>query len=391
MMPGVEKKSIPLVGQENIWSQLLKIFQNNRVAGAYLFHGPQGTGKEGFAIRFSSLLNCHHPNRDSCGTCPSCIKFRRLQHPNLTLVIPFPKDREIRKEDPPEKALSDKTISYLQELIDRKGEDPYTKINLPRANTILLNSIRQLREKVYLKAIESGRKMILIFDAHKLMTQQAPSGNALLKLVEEPPENTTFILTTDYPDQLAETIRSRCQSIYFPPLSEEKLAHFLMDTIRIEKTEAHLIAHLSQGDVRLAKNLAMENQDELDSVITSLIEWITSNSESGWRKFFFFGISAYRSDPDEFFLHMKLLSYWFLDTMNVQKANGQAKLILLRNRQKIEEFSRRYPSADFPAIISAIEMCKDSLSRNYNINLVLINLLLDIEESLTRSKRQPHE
>jgi len=374
-----------LVNQENIWLRLLASFQNNRVSSAYLFHGPRGVGKEGFAIRFAALLNCVNPKQKVCGICPSCLKFRKLQHPNMTMVIPLPKERDIKKGDPPVKALSDKTVRYLHELTAKKAEDLYLKIHLPQANTILLNSIRFLREKVYLKAMETGRKMILIFDAHQLMTQQAESGNALLKILEEPPDNTTFILTTEYPDRLSETIRSRCQNIYFPPIPEKELVHFLKEELKMNETEAHLIAHLSQGDVRMAKNLGVENLDELNSVITSLISWITSNSESGWRKFLHHGISVYRADPDEFFFHMQLLSYWFRDVLHVQKANGQANLILRGIKDDITDFSKRYPSADFPTIVSAIEVCRDSLSRNYNINLVLINLLLDIKDNLIRS------
>ena len=370
------------VGQEEIWHRLVAIFGNNRVAGAYLFHGPPGTGKEGFAIRFASLLNCLNPKDDSCGVCSSCLKFKKLQHPNLTLVVPLPKDRDVRKDDPPVKALSDRTLQYLQELITQKSKDVYFKINLPRANTILLNSIRHLREKVYLKAMETGRKMILVFDAHKLMTQQGESGNALLKILEEPPGNTTFILITEYSERLAGTILSRCQSVYFPPVPEEELVYFLKKNMAIEKTEALLLAHLSQGNVRMAKNLAVEKMEDLVVMVTSLVEWVTSSSESGWRNFLHHGITMYRGDPQEFFFHLQLLSYWFRDAMVVKKANGQAKLILGRVEKEIRDFSQRYPSADYPGIVSAIETCTDSFSRNYNITLVLMNLLLDIQENL---------
>ncbi|MFQ6674568.1 MAG: ATP-binding protein, partial [Fidelibacterota bacterium] len=352
------------------------------VAGAYLFHGPPGTGKEGFAIKFAALVNCREPEDEPCGTCLSCVKFRKLQHPNLTLVIPLPRDRDISKKDPPEKALSDKTLTRLGELLARKSSVLYSKIDLPRANTILLNSIRELRRRVYLKAAEQGRKVILVFDAHDLMTQQGESGNALLKILEEPPDNTTFVLTTEYPDRLAETIRSRCQSIYFPPVPEKRVVQYLVERMGKEEAEGRLIANLSQGNVRMATSLAEENLEEVDVLLKTMVGWITSNSESGWESFVNHGISVFRADPQELSPHLKLLSTRFRDAMYLQRLDGEAMVILSRVEGDVRKFAEQFPGADFAAIISDIETCGDSLSRNYNISLVFINLLLNIKENL---------
>lgn len=371
-----------LVGQKPVWNRLKRAVENDRIASAYLFHGPSGVGKEGFALRFASLLNCRAPRGEPCGLCPSCIKFGKLHHPNLTLVLPLPKDRDISKDDPPIKALSDKTLSLLEDLTQQKASDPYRKIDLPRANTILLNTIREIRGKAYLKAMEAGRKMILVFDAHKLMTQQAESANALLKILEEPPENTTFVLTTDYPDRLSETIRSRCQTIYFPPVPEDEITRFLIKSVKKKEPEAHLMAHLSQGNIRTALSLSAGNLEEVDTLVTSLINWITSNSESGWRSFLHHGMSVYRTNAGEFAFHLQLLSYWFRDAMHTQKGDGEAELILRTCGEAIRDFAERYPKANYPEIVSAVETCTHSLSRNYNISLVLTNLLLDIQENL---------
>ncbi|MEE9167289.1 MAG: DNA polymerase III subunit [Candidatus Neomarinimicrobiota bacterium] len=371
-----------LVDQQAVWDRLTAAFRNGRISSAYLFQGPAGTGKEGFALKFAALLNCRNPGKDPCGECPSCTKFGALQHPNLTLVVPLPRDRDIKKDDPPARALSDKTLATLQKLTAKKGSDPYCKIDLPRANTILLVSIRYIRKKIYLKSIESGRKMIILFDAHKLMTQQAESGNALLKILEEPPADTTFVLTTEYPERLSETIRSRCQGIYFPPVPEKDIVHLLTETMGKEESEALLIAHFSQGNVRTARSLAREKLEELDALLDSLIDWTTSGSGSGWRSFLHHGISVYRTDAGEFSFHLQLLSYWFRDAMYLQKGDGDAELILGRREARIREFAKKYPDANFPEIISSVETCTHSLSRNRNINLVLTNLLLDIELNL---------
>lgn len=376
-----------LATQNNVWKRILMAQHNGRVGSAYLFHGPHGAGKEGYALLFSALLNCRHPVDLPCGNCPSCTKFRYLQHPNISFLVPFPRDRDIDKDDPPLKALSDNTLSLLKDLMARKAGDPYTKISLPRAGTILLNSVRELREKIYLKAVERGRKFVLIFDAHTLMTQQGESANALLKIIEEPPDNTTFILCTEYPERLAETIRSRCQGVYFPSLSEDILSSYLVDRMNQDEPRARLIAHLSQGNARLARSLVQEDLDDLDSLVGKLVAWLTRATDDGYRSFVAHALSVYRAAPQELSLHFQLLSTFFRDAYYFQTLNGGAQLILVRLEDEIKRVCDRFPGADFSRIVSAIELCMDSLSRNYQANLVFMNLLLDIRKGLRAEPR----
>ena len=110
-----------IVGQQEIWNRLLSIFRRNRIGNAYLFHGPAGSGKEAMAVRFASLLNCQKPSGSPCFSCPSCSKFDSLQHPNLTIIVPFPRNKVIDKNDPPLKALAPKTAELLTELMTKKG------------------------------------------------------------------------------------------------------------------------------------------------------------------------------------------------------------------------------------------------------------------------------
>lgn len=246
----------------------------------------------------------------------------------------------------------------------------------------MMNSVRDIREKIYLKALEAGRKMILIFDAHKLMTQQGESANALLKIVEEPPENTSFILVTDFPQHLSETIRSRCQEVYFPPIPEKGLMDYLTGELGKESGESRLIAHLSQGNVRTMITLVQEELSEIERLIETLVGWTTSATAENWSNFLRHFISLYRSDKEAFSFHIQLLVHWFRDAMHIQKLNGQAELILENSVEELEAFASRFPSADYAAIVSELGTCAEPLSRNYNPNLVLTNLLLDIQENL---------
>ena len=106
----VNKKMIKIIGQDYIWNKLKLVHSKNKVANAYLFYGSDGTGKEGMAIKFSALLNCQNKNIAPCGKCNSCLKIKTFQHPNISLIIPLPKEKTINKNDNPNKALTNKTL-----------------------------------------------------------------------------------------------------------------------------------------------------------------------------------------------------------------------------------------------------------------------------------------
>jgi len=376
-----------IIGQDAVWNRLAAISRGDRVGNAYLFHGPAGVGKEGMAIQFASLLNCQNPTDEPCLNCPSCAKFKSLQHPNIHIVVPFPRNKDINKDDPPLKALSPKTLEMLIELMKQKGCDPYIKLELPRAKTILINSIREIREKVYLKAIETGQKMVLIFEAEKLMSQQGESANALLKILEEPPDGTTLIVCTEYQERLSETIRSRCQSIFFPAVPESVIAPFLEENFQVSSEEAVLVAHLSQGNVRMGKSLAESDLTDVTATLQSLLSWAVSGTESGWRKFIAHGVATYRSSPPELMFQLQLLSYWFRDAFHAQKLNGESNFILSMLEKEVRKFSHRFPEADYTRIITAVEKCADSLARNFQLNLVLMDLLMEVRDGLKGATR----
>ncbi|MQY63405.1 MAG: hypothetical protein GH143_03750, partial [Calditrichaeota bacterium] len=179
------------------WGRLVEAFGQGRLAHAYLFYGPAGSGKEGHAIELAALVNCQVPGKDgalrqaqdgACGRCPSCRKVQGLQHPNLQLVVPLPRRVPITKKDPPLKALKPADLEDLTDQLASKARDPYFPVRLKGAQSILINSVRELRRTTYLKPGERGWRTILIFEAEKLCTGEGAAANALLKLLEEPPD-----------------------------------------------------------------------------------------------------------------------------------------------------------------------------------------------------------
>ena len=135
-------------------------------------------------------MNCEAPNTLPCDRCPSCQRFKQLQHEKLKLVFPLPAPK---KKTETEAEFDSSSLGLVAEAIKKKADDPFYKIQIPKANRILIQSIRDLRKTLYLKSDNPGRKMVLFFDAHLLSAGQGEAANALLKILEEPPGTTTLM------------------------------------------------------------------------------------------------------------------------------------------------------------------------------------------------------
>src|SRR5437867_384275 len=154
-----------VIGQERARKILRSSIEQNRLAHAYLFTGPEGTGKSACAIELSKALNCLRGGSESCDQCESCLKFRSLQHPNVTLVFPLPAGKNEKLGDSPLERLSDDDIALIQDEIRKKASDPYHTISIPRANSIKINSIREIRRSSSLTLAEAGKRVFIVLDA----------------------------------------------------------------------------------------------------------------------------------------------------------------------------------------------------------------------------------
>ena len=204
--------------QNILWERMILSKKNHRIGSAYLFLGPNGSAKEALALKFSAYLNCNEVTINPCGKCSSCKRIVAFQHENSHLIVPMPSDKQLSE--------SDKQNTFLSEM-KFKSNNPFHKISIPKSKTIPISLIRNLKKELFLKSVDSGRKIVLIFDAHKLCVGDASSANAILKILEEPPANTTFILVSDHKGELLPTILSRCQIINFPPLQNEEIISYL--------------------------------------------------------------------------------------------------------------------------------------------------------------------
>ncbi|MEC9050071.1 MAG: AAA family ATPase [Candidatus Neomarinimicrobiota bacterium] len=370
--------STTLSAQPRVWDRLSQIGSSEQLGSAYLFSGPPGCGKEGIALQFAQLLNCESGSDDSCGNCPSCKRFFRLQHENLKLIFPLPTPK--KNTDRENTGIDQKDLEMVTDAIAQKSGDPFFKMQIPRANRILIQSIRELRKSLYLKSETSGRKMVLIFDAHLLSSGQGEAANALLKLLEEPPESTTIVLVTDYIELLLPTILSRCQRIRFPRLDDSYIQNWF-EMKMIKNEDIPYLTGLSRGNLHQARFLISQPVGDLMTLIRGLIKTITQDDPDQWRKFTQTYSKLAKQDQKTFSFHFIILKIWFQSANRFQK-NLDDLLHHTSFKPGMERMIKAHPDADFSAVAFALEDAANAIPQNLYMPLVLINLLLHIQKHL---------
>ena len=367
--------------QPRVWERLSQIRISKQVGGAYLFSGPVGCGKESLAIRFAQLLNCETSSEKPCDTCPSCQRFRQLQHEKLKLIFPLPAVRKKKDNGSGTSSTIGKgDMELVTEAIAKKAEDHFHKIKIPKSNRILIQSIRELRKTLYLKSEPSGRKIVLIFDAHLLSVGIGEAANALLKILEEPPENTTLILVTDHVELLLPTILSRCQRVGIPRLNDIFIRDWLQMKM-VKDSEIQLLAGLSQGNIHQAWFLISQPIGDLLKLVNGLVKMITNDNPDHWRKFTQTYSRLARQDSATLSFHFMMLKIWF------RSANRLARRVddILHEtsfKPGMERLISTNPNADFSAITFELEDAILSIPMNLYMPLILTNLLLRIQKHL---------
>lgn len=234
--------SIP--GHVALKQTLVQAIRKNHVAHAQLFAGAPGSAAFSMAWAFIQYMYCDQPTpEDSCGVCASCQKVGKWSHPDLTVLFPTAGGKKIS---------SDQYLPVWRTFTDQK---PFA--SLPdwllaaefKQGNIPVEEARQLMSKLSLKSYEGRYKIVLIWSAESLHTATA---NALLKLLEEPPEQTLFFLVTFEPDKILPTILSRTQRIQVAPFRDQDIEQYLINTAFVPKSKAEEVAFLAHGDLQVA-------------------------------------------------------------------------------------------------------------------------------------------
>lgn len=249
-----------VIGQDDIKARLIRSVQQGRVPHAQLLTGPEGVGKLRLALAYAQYICCENRSgSDSCGICPSCLKYQKLEHPDLHFVFPVIKPAgrtsvicddfigDFRKM-----ILGNKYFG-LNDWLAFIGEDA-------KQGLIYANESEEILRKLSLKTYESDYKVMIIWLPEKM---NIACANKLLKILEEPPEKTLFLLVSNAPDEIIATILSRTQQIKVSALTPAQLSQALLrdEELKLSETEANFVARIARGSYLNAIRMAKENDE----------------------------------------------------------------------------------------------------------------------------------
>ncbi|MEQ8626217.1 DNA polymerase III subunit delta [Ekhidna sp.] len=240
-------------GLEELKKQLISAHKRGKVAHAQLFAGRPGTAVLPMALGYASYLMCENKtDEDSCGTCPNCVRIKKLVHPDIHLHFP----KISAAENKYEKVLAEALPRFREFVAESRFGDleAWTRKYGQENKNILISreDSRQMLKNVSMRSVEGGFKILLIW-VPELMNPS--SANAILKILEEPPEKTLYLLVSYNYDNLLATITSRTQLVNVPPNTFEEVQKYLEEK-GIEKTKAEQASKLSEGKIGLALHIA---------------------------------------------------------------------------------------------------------------------------------------
>lgn len=257
-----------IIGQTAVKQRLIQSVKDGFVPHARLFIGGEGTGKFPLALAYARYLLCtNRQENDSCNTCPSCQKFNKLTHPDLHFVFPI-----VNKKGKKETFCDDYVADWRKFVL----EQPYFNLSswlsyIAAENAqglIYTREAAEILRKLNLKAYESDYKVMIIWLPEKMHQDGA---NKLLKLLEEPPEKTVFLLVSEEMEKVMGTIQSRSQNLMIPPIEKEDLKQAIIDRYQLPEEDAAWVTRLSNGSFLKASHIidiTEDNEIYLDLFIT---------------------------------------------------------------------------------------------------------------------------
>ena len=251
-----------VIGQDIIKEQLCRCVDEDRLAHALLFTGPRGNGKLPMAVALAHYLLCtNHSDGHACNSCPTCVKINKLIHSDLHFVFPVRKKKGASSDSAP---VSDEYISEWRSLFIK---NPYFSYNdwlekLDGENQqpmIYERESGEILQKLSMQSREGGWKIVIIWLPEKM---KEACSNKLLKIIEEPPKDTLFILVSEQPDMIIPTILSRTQRIDIPKILPVDIESALMERYGLTPEDARRVAQQCGGDWEKAEEMLRVDTDK---------------------------------------------------------------------------------------------------------------------------------
>jgi DNA polymerase-3 subunit delta' len=295
--------------------------------------------------------------------CDGCFRITKLEHPGLHIVYPTPTQGTAEK--------ADDDASDIGKVLDEKRRDIFSDYRFTKKTSIRIARARATIQRANTKPFGCSHNIFILVDAH---TMREEAQNALLKLVEEPPERSILIWITPNPDAILHTIRSRCQHVRFAPLKTKTVERVLTAYYGIDEASARKAANLSQGSIRRARELLAADTDEDKELAYEFLASVLEEAESGVIARAAECARGASRDGAARMLHELSLAY--RDIMC-----GDEKLFI--NRDQKAFFKKQIPlwrREKLPWIIGRISRAREEiLFRNLNIEATLVDLFLAIK------------
>jgi DNA polymerase III subunit delta' len=373
---------LPLVGHDPVRSALSAAFRRGRLPPVLLLHGSPGVGKQRLGQWLGQMLVCSEAGAP-CGSCRECALSLRLEHPDVHWYVPVARPRTRGSREKDDEALEDARREWLEET----RENPLRPTHSEEVRALHLGTIRNLRRQAGRGRGTGPRRLFLLADAEELVAQEASqeAANALLKLLEEPPADTWFVLTSSEPGRLLPTIRSRATAVHVPSLGPPQVQAWIVAHAGVDGETAERAALLSGGSIGRALGFLPEGDQDgplertRKSALRIVNAALSNRDGDAWQEALAFKASGARG-------LMELLAFvelWLRDL--AAAASGVEDAIL--NRDVAEWLVRKarerslHPTGPSRAM-AVVERAREEAAGNVNPQLLLAGLMVGIRSAL---------
>jgi len=374
-----------IIGQEHLKKHLTNSVDNGRVPHAQLFVGKEGTGTLPMAIAYAQYVLCKNTNAENTVGNDACnLKFNNLSHPDLHFAFPVATNDSVKKH-PVSKLFLEDWRSLLKEQPYCNLFDWYKQLGVDnKQGQIGVDEAHDIVKSLTLKAYEGGYKVMIIWMAEKM---NIACANKLLKLIEEPPNKTVFILIAEDEEQIISTIKSRCQILRFPPLAEDNIKTTLIKKYSIDEAVATKIAHQANGNFNKACDLMYHDSEDLQFE-EWFIFWIRSAFKAKGNKTAIHDLMSWSEEvaktgreTQKQFLHF-CLDFFRQALLYNYQANDLVFMEPISESFKLENFAPFVHGNNIMDISNELQDAIYHIERNGNSKIILTDLSIKLTRLL---------
>jgi len=376
-----------VLGQEKIKTHLIESFHAERTAHAQIFLGKEGNGALALALAYAQFLLCDNPTeQDACGECGACRKAQKLVHPDMHFSYPTVGTKKI-------------STDFIKEWREIILENPYLNVNQwlekldaeNKQGNITKDECVSIVQRLSYKALEGKFKIMILW----LPEYLGKEGNRLLKLIEDPRPKSVFLLISENPSKILNTILSRCQLVTIPRLEDELIATHLEQDYNLTAEKAQTIAYLVEGNYNKAKSLLHEIDDNNAKIFVDwlrvcyqgkpkdMVQWV-EGIVSGKHKQKDFFTKMGRKDQ---VLFLQYALYFLKEFLSLQLGGGQLKVRLQKAELSTAQNMLKVIGIEqLQQLITLFDETAFHIERNGNPRILFLDVSIKIHHILRKPK-----